>query len=138
MVRGVTFVNDSKSTTPDSFLYALSRVTSPVVCILGGRDKGLDFIPLVEACRGKHVRSVVLLGECRERLAKILGPVVESHQAASLQEAVQCARGLASPGETVLFSPACASFDLFEGFEARGRAFKDIVRFLQEEANGKG
>lgn len=136
-VRGVTFINDSKSTTPDSFLYALSRVNSPVVCILGGRDKGLDFHLLVEACLGKQVRSVVLLGECREHLAKLLGSGVEFRQAESLQEAVQCARELASPGETVLFSPACASFDLFESFESRGRAFKDLVQSLREEANGQ-
>jgi len=134
-VHGVAYINDSKSTTPDSFLYALSRVSTSVVCILGGRDKGLDFTPLAQACRGKSVRSVILLGECRERLADVLGPQVETVKASSLEEAVRLARKIAVPGETVLFSPACASFDQFESFEARGRAFKQLVRALAE-SNG--
>ncbi|HEX9779803.1 MAG TPA: UDP-N-acetylmuramoyl-L-alanine--D-glutamate ligase [bacterium] len=133
-VRGVTFVNDAKSTTPESLMYALRRTRGPVVPIIGGRNKGLDLSPMVPLLSDPRVRGVVLIGEARAELCALLGsagggapPVRE---AGTLEEAVETARGLAGPGATVLFSPACASFDMFRNFEARGAAFKAVVARL--------
>jgi UDP-N-acetylmuramoylalanine--D-glutamate ligase len=129
-VRGVHFVNDSKSTTPESSLYALEQTAGDVVVILGGRDKHLDFAPLIERLHEERVRGIVLLGESRERLRRLLNGSTTVRETDSLEAAVREAQGLAGPGATVLFSPACASFDMFRDFEERGRAFKTIVKRL--------
>ena len=129
--RGITFINDSKSTTPESLLFALRQLSGSVVLILGGRDKGLDFHPLAEACRAERVKGVILIGESRQRLRQLLNGTAHVHECRTLEEAVQHATALAQAGDTVLFSPACASFDMFESFEARGRAFKALVHRLK-------
>ncbi|MBI3325037.1 MAG: UDP-N-acetylmuramoyl-L-alanine--D-glutamate ligase [Candidatus Omnitrophica bacterium] len=180
MVRGVKIINDSKSTTPDSFLYALAHCAGPVVPIVGGRNKGLDFQPLGAALRDERVRGVVLIGEARRWIRKAiedrceepgvrceiesapvkklsshltpltshlsglrptsgaLSPVVR--EADTLEAALAQAMSLAQVGDTVLFSPACASFDMFRNFEERGRIFKSLVNRLVEgercEASG--
>ncbi len=137
-VRGVRFINDSKSTTPDSLVFALTRVRGPVVVIAGGRDKGMDFAPLAGALASSHVRGVILIGESRNKLRPIVESAASSeravHEAATLDEAVRAAARLSGPGDTVLFSPACASFDMFRNFEERGRAFKGCVRSLARES----
>ena len=130
--RGVNFINDSKSTTPDSLLFALRQLMGSVVLIIGGRDKGLDFRSLADACREERIKGAVLIGESRQRLRPLLGHLEKIQERETLEEAVQEAAGLAAPGDTVLFSPACASFDMFENFEARGRAFKTIVHTMNE------
>jgi UDP-N-acetylmuramoylalanine--D-glutamate ligase len=133
-VRGTHFVNDSKSTTPESLLFALRRTSGEVAVILGGRDKGLDFRPLVEALHEPRVKGVVLIGESRNRLKALFNGTPNVRESGDLPAAVREARELAGPGGTVLFSPACASFDMFRDFEHRGRAFKDIVHQLEGAA----
>ncbi len=130
-VRGVRFVNDSKSTTPDSLLYALSHTRGDVVVILGGRDKGLDFASLAVRLHDERVKGVVLIGESRPRLRSLFNGSSTVHESHTLDAAVRTAAALAGPGATVLFSPACASFDMFKDFEERGRAFKAIVKGLE-------
>ncbi len=131
-IRGVRFVNDSKSTTPDSFLYALRRCPGTVVPILGGRDKHLDFSALERALTDARIRGVVLIGEARPRLRQCLNGSVETREGRSLEEAIRMALDLARPGDAVLFSPACASFDMFRNFEERGQVFKTLVHQLQQ------
>jgi UDP-N-acetylmuramoylalanine--D-glutamate ligase len=124
---GVRFVNDSKSTTPESLLFALRQTPGPVVLIVGGRNKGLDLSPLAGAFADPRVAGLVLLGETRPALRPLCPPALPLREAASLDAAVEEAAALAAPGATVLFSPACASFDMFRDFEERGRTFKAIV-----------
>jgi UDP-N-acetylmuramoylalanine--D-glutamate ligase len=122
-IGGVRFVNDSKATNVDSSLVALASFEAPVHLILGGRGKGQDFAalrePVAEKCAG-----VYLIGED----APAIGAVVGGEAAGTLDRAVGLAAAAARPGEVVLLSPACASFDQFADFEARGRAFKELVR----------
>ena len=129
-VRGVRFVNDSKSTTPDSLLFALRQTRGSVVVILGGRDKGMDFGPLIASLHSERVKGIVLIGESRRRLRPLFNGSTIVRESQTLDEAVRAARLLAEPGSTILFSPACASFDMFRDFEDRGRAFKTIVTRL--------
>jgi UDP-N-acetylmuramoylalanine--D-glutamate ligase len=126
---GVTYINDSKSTSIDATIFALTKQSVPVVLMLGGRDKGLSFTDLVPAARGR-VKAVVAFGEAREKIARELGGDLPLHQAGSLAEAVDRARHLAGPGETVLFSPACASYDQFTNYEERGDTFRQLVQSL--------
>lgn len=129
-VRGVRFINDSKSTTPDSLVHALAHTAGPLVVILGGRDKGMDFQPLTTALGDPRVLGVVLIGEAKARLRPLLADICPVHEAATLEAATHKAASLACPGAAVLLSPACASFDMFRDFEERGRMFKAIVRSL--------
>ena len=135
-VGGVRFVNDSKATNVNAVWYALESVPahddgSPsVVLIAGGRDKGNDYEPLRRLAAEK-VKGIVAIGEGAEAIERELGPHVPSvAEAASMEEAIQYARLLAEPGDTVLLSPACASFDMFENYEDRGDTFKRLVRAL--------
>jgi len=132
--RGITFINDSKSTTPDSLLFALSQIKGRVIIILGGRDKGLDFSSLQIALRQKHIGGLVLIGESRARLRAIANGNCGIQECETLKEAVYAAAKMAGTGDTVLLSPACASFDMFRNFEDRGMEFKRIVNNL---TNGK-
>ncbi|MDH7516018.1 MAG: UDP-N-acetylmuramoyl-L-alanine--D-glutamate ligase [Bacteroidota bacterium] len=127
---GVQYVNDSKATNVDSVVIALESIQQPVILIAGGRDKGSPYDPLLPLIEEK-VRAVVLIGEAAERMARAFAGKTEIHRTASLNEAVQCARNLAKPGDVVLLSPACASFDMFENFEHRGLAFKRCVLSLE-------
>jgi UDP-N-acetylmuramoylalanine--D-glutamate ligase len=126
---GVTYVNDSKATNVDAVWYALQSFTSPIVVLLGGRDKGNDYGRLMEPVR-QHVRAVVAIGESAEKVRNAFAGVVPLTSAASMDEAVTAARGLARRGDVVLLSPACASFDWFQNYEHRGRVFKEIVMAL--------
>ena len=130
-VRGVRFVNDSKSTTPESFLYALQRCPGSVVPILGGRDKCLDFSALERVLTEERIRGVVLIGEARHRLRRLLNGSATTRECPDLKEAIHAALSLARPGDAVLFSPACASFDMFRNFEERGQVFKSLVHQLE-------
>ena len=131
-VRGVRFVNDSKSTSPDSTLYALTQTPGEVVVIVGGRDKGSKFEPLFARLDDPRVRGIILMGESRRRLRLLLNGSTRVREADSLPAAVDAASRLAGPGSTVLFSPACASFDMFRDFEDRGRAFKSLILKLDQ------
>jgi UDP-N-acetylmuramoylalanine--D-glutamate ligase len=118
---GVTFVDDSKSTNPGSVVAALESFSAPIVLIAGGKSKRTDFRAMGEAV-AKRVKAVVLIGEAADEIATAIEPA-SSARAASMDEAVAMARALASPGDVVLLSPGCASFDMFTSAEARGDAF---------------
>ncbi len=129
-VRGVEYINDSKATNVDSVWYALQSMTRPTVWIAGGTDKGNDYGPLKDLVREK-VHTLICLGADNTKLLKEFGGVatriIDTH---SIADAVREAAAAASSGDTVLLSPACASFDLFRNYEDRGRQFKDEVNKL--------
>jgi UDP-N-acetylmuramoylalanine--D-glutamate ligase len=127
---GVTFINDSKGTNVGAVLNALRSMDRPVILIAGGQDKGGDLSPLREAVDEK-ARGVVLIGEAAERLARVFNGFSRLERAESLESAVSKAFALAQPGDAVLLSPACSSFDMFQDFEERGRCFKVAVRSLK-------
>ena len=130
-VAGVACYNDSKATNVDAVLAALTAFgsTRPII-MLGGRDKGTDLAPLVEACRA-HARAIVCFGESLPRFwpafEGLAADGVSVVQAAHMEDAFDAALGMAKPGDVVLLSPACASFDMFSCFEERGDAFKALV-----------
>ena len=129
-VAGVEYINDSKATNVNSCWYALESVNTPVVLILGGTDKGNDYSE-IEALVRQKVKALICLGADNTKLHEFFeGKVKQIHDARSMNEAVNLARSLANKGDTVLLSPCCASFDLFENYEDRGRQFKDCVRNL--------
>jgi UDP-N-acetylmuramoylalanine--D-glutamate ligase len=128
---GVAYYNDSKGTNVDATLKALAAFHEPIVLIAGGRDKGQRFDGLADAARGR-VRAAVLIGEGRATLGPALRAVTRVEEAAALPEAVGRAAALARPGDVVLLSPACASFDMFRDFEHRGDAFVAAVMALPE------
>jgi UDP-N-acetylmuramoylalanine--D-glutamate ligase len=129
-ISGISFINDSKATNVNSTWYALESMTSDVVLILGGVDKGNDYSMLKGLVKQK-VKAIVCLGKDNKRIHEAFEDVVElivnTHSA---QEAAQVAYHLATKGDTVLLSPACASFDLFKNYEDRGRQFKQAVKEL--------
>ncbi len=129
-VRGVQYVNDSKATNVDACWYALDSMKTRVVLILGGKDKGNDYAPIVPLVKEK-CSALVYLGADNTKLHQnfdALGiPVRDTH---SMKECVEACYELAQPGETVLLSPCCASFDLFKNMEDRGEQFKELVRNL--------
>lgn len=129
-VHGISFINDSKATNVNATWYALESVKGKMVWIVGGVDKGNDYSELFQLVENK-VKAIVCLGEDNERLMKVFKGKVESIvETKSMDDAVKTAYYLASDGDTVMLSPACASFDLFESFEDRGRQFKEAVRTL--------
>lgn len=129
-INNIDFVNDSKATNVNSTWYALESVNTPVVWIVGGVDKGNDYTQLFELVKSK-VHSIVCLGTDNQKIIEAFSDKVENIvEAGSAQEAVNLSYRLAKKGDTVLLSPACASFDLFENYEDRGRQFKNAVRSL--------
>lgn len=125
-VRGVAFYNDSKSTNLESLRVALESFSVPVVLLAGGRGKGGDYRALRDVVRD-HVKCLVTLGEDGPLMEAAYGDLVKTVRAVDMESAVRCAAAEALPGEIVLLSPACASFDMFENFEHRGRVFKECV-----------
>jgi UDP-N-acetylmuramoylalanine--D-glutamate ligase len=129
-VRGVNYVNDSKATNVDACWYALDSMKTKVVLIVGGKDKGNDYAPIIPLVKEK-CSGIVYLGADNTKLHQNfdqLGiPVRDTH---SMKDCVAACYELASPGETVLLSPCCASFDLFKNMEDRGEQFKELVRNL--------
>ena len=129
-VHGIEFINDSKATNVNSTWYALESMTSPVVWIAGGVDKGNDYDMLKELVRTR-VKAIVCMGKENDKIHKAFeGIVSQIIDAGTATEAVKAAYSLGKKGDTVLLSPACASFDLFENYEDRGRQFKSAVREL--------
>jgi UDP-N-acetylmuramoylalanine--D-glutamate ligase len=129
-IHGVEFINDSKATNINSTWYALESMTTPVVWIVGGIDKGNDYNVLKEMVKQK-VHAIVCLGkDNRKIIAAFSSLVPHITEASSAAEAVSKAYKFTNQGDTVLLSPACASFDLFENYEDRGNQFKDAVRTL--------
>jgi UDP-N-acetylmuramoylalanine--D-glutamate ligase len=128
-VQGVRYYNDSKATNVDSVWYALQTITSPIVLLLGGRDKGNDYSHLHQLVRDR-VKAVVAIGESAEKVAAAFNGMAVIKKASSMDEAVSTARFVADAGDVVLLSPACASFDWFQNYEHRGRVFKELVNAL--------
>ena len=129
-VRGVQYVNDSKATNVDACWYALDSMKTRVVLIVGGKDKGNDYSPIIPLIKQK-CSALVYLGADNTKLHQNfdqLGiPVRDTH---SMKECIEACYELAQPGETVLLSPCCASFDLFKNMEDRGEQFKELARNL--------
>jgi UDP-N-acetylmuramoylalanine--D-glutamate ligase len=125
-VRGVEFINDSKSTNINSTWFALENMSKPVVLILGGIDKGNDYA-LLEDLVMEKVKAIVCMGVDNSKIREAFEGKVNMVDTASANEAVQAAFGLAAQGDVVLLSPACASFDLFKNYEDRGKQFKQAV-----------
>jgi UDP-N-acetylmuramoylalanine--D-glutamate ligase len=126
---GVSFYNDSKSTTAESIECAVGAFGAKVHLIAGGRDKGCDFSAIVNSVR-ENVKSVTLIGEARERMAAVWEGAAPVSKSATLEEAVDTAFKNAVSGERVVFSPGCSSFDMFRNFEHRGEMFREIVKSL--------
>ena len=131
-ISGVDYFNDSKATNVDATLKALDAFPGNVLVILGGKDKGCDYTILRDALR-RHARMVLLIGSAADKIEAELGGVVPAERAGTMARAVEIAAARAQPGDTVLLAPACASFDQFESYEHRGRAFKQLVRDLAEK-----
>jgi UDP-N-acetylmuramoylalanine--D-glutamate ligase len=132
-VSGVNFYNDSKATSVDATLKALSAFDHGVWLILGGKDKGLDYSLLREPLRAKG-RAALLIGAAANKIAGELAGALPLIQAGTIDAAIARAFADASPGDTVLLAPACASFDQFRSFEHRGEVFKEIVNGLSEKS----
>ncbi|MCB9521551.1 MAG: UDP-N-acetylmuramoyl-L-alanine--D-glutamate ligase [Myxococcales bacterium] len=126
---GVRYVDDSKATNVHAAVTGLRSLAPPLVAIVGGVDKRLDLGPLLRELADR-ARHVVVIGEVAARLEAEGAGVVSMERAGSMEAAVVAARAAARPGDTVVLSPACSSFDMFAGFEARGRAFAAAVRAL--------
>ncbi|MDR2585428.1 MAG: UDP-N-acetylmuramoyl-L-alanine--D-glutamate ligase [Prevotellaceae bacterium] len=129
-IRGVLYVNDSKATNVNSAWYALESIKTPVVWIAGGIDKGNDYSLLFELVKEK-VKALICLGTDNQKLYQNFSDKIpQIKEVRSASEAVQTAYKLAQPGDTVLLSPACASFDLFKNYEERGKQFKKAISKL--------
>ncbi len=135
-ISGVQFYNDSKATNVDAAVKAVEAFPGPLVVILGGKDKGSPYTPLRELLH-QRARVALLIGEAAPKIATDLEGAVEIRQAGTLERAMQLAMETARPGDTVLLAPACSSFDQFENYEQRGRAFKELVaRRENQSASG--
>lgn len=127
--NGVLYYDDSKGTNVGAVIRALESFSQPVVLLLGGRDKEGDFETLVPLIR-ERVRELILFGEAGEKINARIGGVVKTQRTATMKDAVATAGRLASPGDVVLLSPGCASFDEFTDYKDRGRVFQELVRTL--------
>jgi UDP-N-acetylmuramoylalanine--D-glutamate ligase len=132
-IDGIQFVNDSKATNVDSAVKAVESFHGNIVVILGGKDKGVSFGPLVEAMKGKVILAL-LIGSAAGKLGKEIGAEVPNERVKSMSDAVTRAMRVARSGDTVLLAPACASFDMYTNYEERGEDFKQVVRSYLEEA----
>ncbi|AKQ45977.1 UDP-N-acetylmuramoylalanine--D-glutamate ligase [Rufibacter radiotolerans] len=133
-IDGVRFINDSKATNVEAVWYALDGIKAPIVWVVGGTDKGNDYTPLLLLVKEK-VKAIVCLGVDNSKIiasfSDICPKLVETQD---VNEAVRLAKDFAEPGDVVLLSPACASFDLFKNYEHRGRSFTEAVAALQQKA----
>lgn len=134
--NGVTWVNDSKATNLDSMERGVAGMTGPVILIAGGKDKGFDFSGSRRVLEGK-VRAVLLLGEMAAKIEKAWSGFLPCRRVADLAEAVGRAAEMARPGETVLLSPGCSSYDMFKNFEERGEKYRQCVKALPKEETTK-
>ncbi|MEP6912373.1 MAG: UDP-N-acetylmuramoyl-L-alanine--D-glutamate ligase [bacterium] len=147
-IEGVKFYNDSKATSVDATLKALEafadeaddtegvREAGKIVLILGGRGKKAPYTPLASLIHAR-VRKLILIGEDADTIARELGDFASHDRAKDMKDAVELSFQAAKPGDTVLLAPACASFDMFESFEHRGRVFKEVVQGLMSKGQGR-
>lgn len=131
-IAGVEYYNDSKATNVESVKYALRSFSKPVIIILGGRDKDSDFALLLPELQ-QHAKHAILIGEASPKIEAVIRDTIPFSHADSMQAAVERAAHIAEAGEIVLLAPACASFDMFENYEHRGRVFKKIVAAMTEK-----
>ena len=129
-IQNVQYINDSKATNVNATFFALDSMTTPTVWIVGGVDKGNDYTELM-ALVHENVKAIICLGVDNKKIIDAFGNVVDVMiEVSSMNDAVKMSQRLAEKGDTVLLSPACASFDLFENYEDRGRQFKQAVKNL--------
>ena len=138
------FIDDSKSTNVVSLKAALESFTSSVpgrnnnvILIMGGRDKGNDYDPVIPLVQ-KKVSHLILIGESADKILKDIGSYTKVNQAPTMDEAVHLAYSMAEPGDAVLLSPACASFDMFRDYAERGTIFKEVVKEIAEAESCEG
>jgi UDP-N-acetylmuramoylalanine--D-glutamate ligase len=134
---GIDYYDDSKATNVASVLRALESIDQPIVLIVGGRGKGEDYTPLAEATKRAHIRSAVVIGEEAKAFEKVLGKVMPVIQVCGtkngkkiMRKALMEAASMAEPGDAILLSPACSSFDMFKNYEERGMIFQEAVMGL--------
>jgi UDP-N-acetylmuramoylalanine--D-glutamate ligase len=127
----VAFYDDSKATNIDAAIQSITSFSRPVVLIAGGRHKGSDYLPLVNAVQGR-VKAAVFMGESSALLAEAFDGKIPWRQAGSMDDAVSIAYKLAQEGDVVLLAPACSSFDMFRDYEQRGMAFQGAVRRIRD------
>lgn len=135
VLDGVKYINDSKGTNPDSTIKAIQTMLTPTVIMLGGSEKNSDFTEMCEILKNSFIRYAVLIGKTGERIGETLkkvGFIDYEYAGYDFEKAINIARDHAVEGGNVLLSPACASFDMFEDYEARGREFKRIVNALDK------
>ncbi|MFA5181406.1 MAG: UDP-N-acetylmuramoyl-L-alanine--D-glutamate ligase [Syntrophales bacterium] len=125
--RGLSFYDDSKGTNVDAVYRALDTFSKPVVLLMGGRDKEGDFRALIPVLKEK-VKRLILFGEARDTICSIIGGIVETRLCSTLEAGIETAIAAALPGDVILLSPGCASFDEFRDYKARGQFFKDKVK----------
>jgi UDP-N-acetylmuramoylalanine--D-glutamate ligase len=130
-VNGVQYYNDSKGTNVGAVMRSLESFDVPVILIMGGRDKGGDYALLKKLIK-MRVKRLIAIGEARQKILGVLGGGTDSYEARSLEEAVRTGTASASPGDVVLLSPGCSSFDMFRDYAERGEAFCRLVENLQE------
>lgn len=133
-IAGVTYIDDSKATNVGALYSALAGMKQPIILIAGGRDKGGDYGVLAELVQQK-VKHMLLIGEASDKMARAFLAFTSVERCESLQEAVRRARILAAPGDTVLLSPACASFDMFSSYAERGDIFRKSVLALRDNSS---
>jgi UDP-N-acetylmuramoylalanine--D-glutamate ligase len=126
---GVTYIDDSKGTNVGAVVEAIDALAAPIILIAGGLDKGGDYAPLRRPL-GEKVKLAILNGAARDKMAAALGGATQIETVATLKEAVEHAARAARPGDTVLLSPACSSFDQFKDYAERGNVYKELVRAL--------
>lgn len=131
-IDGVKYINDSKGTNPDASIKALEAYDEPIVLLAGGRNKGSDFTEFAQKVK-ERVRALVILGECKAEIKEAVSKTgfTAIHDAADFDDAVRTAAKIATTGQIVLLSPACASWDMFKDFEERGERFKEVVSSLR-------
>jgi UDP-N-acetylmuramoylalanine--D-glutamate ligase len=132
-INGIKFINDSKATTADSAIWAISNISAPIILIAGGRHKGINYKVILEPAKNK-VKQAFLIGEAKDIIASELKEGFPVEKVSSLKEAITKSYEQARSGDCILFSPMCSSFDMFKDYEQRGEAFKLIVLDLARGA----
>jgi len=127
-INGIEYINDSKATNIESVIVAIKSFKKPIVLILGGYNKGSNFRLLLPHIKSSHVRDIVSYGKAGGHINAALGDAVRSLQVSDLNSAVRKAQSMAAPGDIILLSPGCASYDEFSNFEVRGKYFKTMVK----------
>ena len=130
-INEVIYINDSKATNIHSVIVAIHSFKKPIILLLGGKNKNSDFRLLLPHTK-RHVKHIVSYGEAGGEIATAIGDAVRLNRVSSLSQAVASTHNLAAPGDIVLLSPGCASFDQFNNFEERGNKFVNLVNNLKK------